>query len=95
MCTGIIAFVFLLIFFFKSIGHIFNDSSIDVILGIAPISRIASIVAIKLNDCVITSSPLFTFNDFKPIFIAAVPDETIKQYLTLKYFLHKFSNSLT
>ena len=33
-----------------------------VIIGSAPISKIASIVAIKLNDCVMTSSPLLTPN---------------------------------
>ena len=38
--------------------------------------NIASIVAIKLNDWVITSSPYFTPRAFNPIFIAAVPDET-------------------
>ena len=44
----------------------------------------ASIVAIKLNDCVITSSPGLTSKDLSAIFIAAVPEDTARQYLELK-----------
>ena len=49
MWTGITAFVLLVIFFNKSSGHIFNVLSMLVTIGIAPTSRIASTVAIKLN----------------------------------------------
>ena len=58
-------------------------------------SRIASIVAIKLNACVITSSPLFTPRAFNPIFIAAVPLVTATAYLDLNFFLDFSSNSRT
>ena len=59
------------------------------IIGLAPQSIIASSVAIKLNACVITSSPGLTPSAFNPILIAAVPDDTAKQYLApknLKFF---------
>ena len=62
--------------------------------GLAPQSRIASIVAIKLNACVITSSPGLTPNAFKAILIAAVPEDTARQNLTLNFFAICFSNSL-
>ena len=72
----------------------FNVSFTLTITGLAPQSKIASIVAIKLKACVITSSPGFTPKAFKAILIAAVPDDTAKQNFTLNFFVIKFSNSL-
>ena len=62
-----------------SLGSMFRDLSIFAITGLAPQSKIASTVAIKLNDCVITSSPGLIPQAFRAIFIAAVPDETAVQ----------------
>ena len=84
ICTGITALFFLFIFDFKSFGHMFKVSSIFVIIGVAPKSKIASTVAIKLKACVITSSPLLTPRALRPIFIAAVPEETHCTYFDLK-----------
>ena len=61
---------------FKDFGHMLSVLSTSTIMGLAPISRMASIVAIKLKACVITSSPLFTPKDKRAILIAAVPLET-------------------
>ena len=72
----IIAFVFFVTNFFKWFNSRFRSSSIPVIIGFAPQSTIASIVAIKLKPCVITSSPYFTPADLRAILIAAVPELT-------------------
>ena len=72
----------------------FKVSSIFVIIGTAPTSRIASIVAIKLNPCVITSSPGLTPIAFKAIFIAAVPELTHCTKSVRKKLANFFSNIL-
>ena len=72
----------------------FKLSSTFAIIGIAPKSKIASIVAMKLNAWVITSSPGLTPKALRPTFIAAVPDETQTQYLELNFLAQIFSNSL-
>ena len=88
-------FSFLLISFFNSFTSKFKVSSILAITGFAPQSSIASMVAIKLKDCVITSSPGFTFRAFRAILIAAVPDVTARQFFDPKYFLAFDLNDLT
>ena len=84
MWTGIIAFVFFVILFFISEILIFKFSSTLTIIGIAPTSKIASTVAIKLNAWVMTSSPGFTPMDLRATFIAAVPEVTANVYFDLK-----------
>ena len=89
------ALVFFVIFLFKSLGHIFKVSSISVTTGIAPTSTIASITAIKVKDCVITSSLGFTPAARRAILIAAVPEVTHIAYLEFTYLANLFSNSFT
>ena len=60
--------------------------SILVTIGMAPTSKIASTVAIKLNAWVITSSPGLTPHALRAILIAAVPEVTHKTYFDLKIF---------
>ena len=55
------------------------------IIGFAPVSIIASTVAIKLKACVITSSPCPTPTAFRAHFNPAVPEETARQCFDLKY----------
>ena len=68
-----------MIFFFKLVILKCRFSLISHITGLAPQSTIASIVAIKLNDWVITSSPRFTPTAFKAHLRPAVPDETARE----------------
>ena len=95
MWTTIIAFVFLLIFFIKSFGSKFSDSSILAHTGLHFASTIASTVATKVNAWVIISSPGFKSNDAIATLKAAVPDVTPKLYLLLKWVEKFFSNSET
>ena len=60
----------------KLLGQIFRVSSTSTTIGVAPASRIASTVATKVKDWVMTSSPRPTPKAFRPAFKAAVPEET-------------------
>ena len=95
MCTRITAFVFLLIFFNKSLGSILSVLSISQQTGLAPDSIIASTVATKVKDCVITSSSFFNLRVDNATLIAAVPEVTARAYFELNFFLNNFSNSFT
>ena len=66
-----------------------------VTIGIAPTSKIASTVAIKLKAWVITSSPGLTPHAFRAILMAAVPEVTHKTYFVLKKFFKFFSKFRT
>ena len=74
--------------------HIFKELSILVNTGVAPQSIIASIVAIKLNGWVITSSPGLIPRAFKQIFKAEVPEDTANEYWDFINFLKLYSNIL-
>ena len=69
-------FVFFVIAFSNSLGFIFKHFPTFTITGFAPTSKIASTVATKVWDCVITSSPFFKFKDFNAVYSAAVPELT-------------------
>ena len=67
-------------------------SSISVQIGFAPDSTIASTVATKVKDWVITSSFLLIPNAASAILKAAVPELTAKAYFELNFFAKFFSN---
>jgi hypothetical protein len=63
----------------------FKDLSISVRIGIPPDSKIASIVATKVKDWVITSSPLFRPRAARATLKAADPEETPRAYWHPRY----------
>ena len=79
-------FCFFVIEFSKSYGLIFKHFPAFTITGFAPTSKIASTVATKVCDWVITSSPFFRFKDFRAVYKAAVPELTQTEVRDLKYF---------
>ena len=95
MWTMMIALVRELIFVLKSSRSILRLSSILTITGFAEQSRIASTVAIKLKDWVITSSPAPMLSAFKDKKSASVPLPTPIAYFAPVLFAKFFSQILT
>ena len=93
--TRITALVFLVIFFFNLLWSKLRVLSILRQIGVAPLSTIASTVATKVKDWVITSSPLPIFSEANATLKAAVPLVTAKAYLAPKYLAKLFSNLFT
>ena len=87
-------FCFFVIEFSKSYGLIFKHFPAFTITGFAPTSKIASTVATKVCDWVITSSPSLD-SDFRAVYKAAVPEltQTEVRDLNILIFDSQRSNS--
>tara|TARA_B100000700_G_C15055478_1_gene862587 strand:+ start:4262 stop:4537 length:276 start_codon:yes stop_codon:yes gene_type:complete len=84
-CTGIIALVFLVIYFSIKVSSIlFVIGSISTNTGLAPTDNIEFTVATNVNPVVITSSPFPMLLANNAICKAVVPDEVATEYLTPK-----------
>ena len=69
--------------------------SISVQMGFAPDSTIASTVATKVKDCVITSSFDVIPQHASATLNAAVPEVTASENFVLNFFVNLFSKLLT
>src|SRR5271157_547205 len=94
--TGMMALVFLVIFFSTSSGSMLKVSaSMSAKTGFAPVNRMLFAVAIKVNGVVMTSSPFPMPFANNATCRAAVPELTAIAWSTPMYFLNESSNSFT
>jgi len=63
-----------------------SEDDISVKIGLAPVAITALAVALKLNEGIITSSPVFISRDRSDANNAEVPEFTATACLTFKYF---------
>ena len=94
ICTGITHFVFDVIAAFTAAGDKVKLSSISTNTGMAPILKIASKLATKVNAGIITSSPAPTPKAAIAVVKAAVPLEVSCAYCEPKVLHTAASSSL-